>query len=132
MVVRIWNITDAPGKKAREVRIYNKRIRPGQHLTVPAQFVDAKVRKLEDGGFIAIGQVPPWYDDYKSKRIEADEINARVKALADYKAARAPKPTPDPVPQAAPEVLVMEEAVEPADEMKAESQEGRPKRKKRR
>lgn len=146
MVVRIWNITDAPGQRAREVRIYNKRIRPGHWLDVPAQYVDIKVRKLEEEGWISIGQVPAWYNDYKSKRLAAEDINARVKALADYKKAREPKPkveakapkaepkpTPAPAPKPAVEKLEVKDSVEePAEEVKTESQEGRKKRKSRR
>lgn len=83
MQVRITNVTDGPGKKPVEVRVYNKRLRPGAFMDVPIQFVDDKVRRLEQTGFIVIGKLPPWYSNFEAKRkvrnLTADEITENVK-----------------------------------------------------
>lgn len=82
MQVRITNVTDGPGKKPVEVRIYNKRLRPGARMDVPVQFVDDKTRKLEEAGFIIIGKLPPWYADYEARRkvrnLTVDEVTENV------------------------------------------------------
>lgn len=83
MQVRITNVTDGPGKKPVEVRVYNKRLRPGAFMDVPVQFIDDKVRRLEQTGTIIIGKLPPWYSDFEAKRkvrnLTADEITENVK-----------------------------------------------------
>lgn len=105
MQVRITNVTDGPGKKPAEVRVYNKRLRPGSWMDVPVQFVDEKVRKLETAGVIVIGKLPPWYSDYESRRkvrnLTADEVTANVelktnhqKMVAAREAAKAAPPLP--------------------------------------
>lgn len=97
MQVRITNVTDGPGKKPVEARIYKKRLRPGAWMDVPVQFVDEKVRKLEQAGVIVIGKLPPWYSDYESRRkvrnLTPDEVAENVelktkhqKMVADRKA----------------------------------------------
>lgn len=82
MQVRITNITDGVGKRPKEVRIYNKRLRPGAWMDVPIQFVDDKVRRVEQSGDIIIGKLPPWYADFESKRkvrnLTTDEITKNV------------------------------------------------------
>lgn len=83
MQVRITNITDGPGQKPVEVRVYNKRLRPGAFMDVPVQFIDDKVRRLEQTRTIIIGKLPPWYSDFEAKRkvrnLTADEITENVK-----------------------------------------------------
>lgn len=92
MVVRITNLTDGPGKRPLEVRVYNKRLRPGSHIDVPAQYIDDKMRRLERAGHISLGQVPPWYADYRAKRkvrnLTAEEIQANIEASKAYKERR--------------------------------------------
>jgi hypothetical protein len=105
MQVRITNVTDGPGKKPAEVRVYNKRLRPGAWMDVPVQFVDEKVRKLETAGVIIIGKLPPWYADYEAKRkvrnLTADEVAANVEAKkAKAKKDAAKNAPPAPVPPA--------------------------------
>ena len=83
MQVRITNVTDGPGQKPVEVRIYNKRLRPGAHMDVPIQFIDDKTRRLEEAGAIIIGKLPPWYADYEAKRkvrnLTPEEVARNVK-----------------------------------------------------
>lgn len=83
MQVRITNVTDGPGQKPVEVRVYNKRLRPGAYMDVPIQFVDDKVRRLEQTGAIVIGKLPAWYSNYEAKRkvrnLTAEEITENVK-----------------------------------------------------
>jgi len=87
MQVRITNVTDGPGQKPMEVRVYNKRLRPGAHMDVPIQFVDDKVRRLEQTGAIVIGKLPPWYSNFEAKRkvrnLTADEVTDNVKMKKD-------------------------------------------------
>lgn len=82
MVVLITNITDGPGKKPVEVRVYNKKLAPGVAMRVDAKFVDEKVRKLEDAGYIALGPVPVWYADYSAKRqvrnLSAEQVRVQL------------------------------------------------------
>lgn len=83
MIVLITNLTDAPKKRAREVRIFNTRILPGKSARIPAQYVDAKMRALESAGHISIGAVPAWYSDHKGRRVlTADEVAASRKHAA--------------------------------------------------
>lgn len=106
MQVRITNVTDGPGKKPAEVRVYNKRLRPGSWMDVPVQFVDEKVRKLEQSGVIVIGKLPPWYSDYESRRkvrnLTADEVTANVELKTNHQkmvaAREAAKAAPPPMP----------------------------------
>ena len=79
MQVRITNVTDGPGQKPVEVRVYNKRLRPGAYMDVPIQFVDDKVRRLEQTGAIVIGKLPPWYSNFEAKR--------KVRGLTDEEVA---------------------------------------------
>jgi hypothetical protein len=92
MVVRITNITDGPRQKPKEFRVYNKKLRPGQFIDIPPQYVDARLRESEKMGYIAIGRVPPWYSDYQAKRkvrnLTRSEIKANVDASKAYKASR--------------------------------------------
>lgn len=87
MQVRITNVTDGPGKKPREVRVYSKRLRPGAYMDVPIQFVDDKVRSLEQTGDIVIGKLPPWYSDYEAKRkvrnLTPEEVTINVQQKKD-------------------------------------------------
>lgn len=93
MVVLITNVTDGPGKKPREVRVYNKRLRPGQQLRVDAKYVDAKVRKLEDAGYIVLGAIPAWYADYSAKRqtrnLSSEQVLEKLKAQRKREADKA-------------------------------------------
>ncbi len=106
MQVRITNVTDGPGKKPVEVRVYTKRLRPGAFMDVPVQFVDDKVRKLEQAGVIVIGQLPPWYADYSARRkvrnLTHDEVVANVQAKKEHasrkKAAEAEVPAEETLP----------------------------------
>lgn len=67
MVVLITNVTDAPGKNPTQVDIYNKTLSPGSQIRIPANLVTKQIRQLEDSGFIAIGNLPPWYLTAKRK-----------------------------------------------------------------
>jgi len=97
MVVLITNITDVPGParnvRPTGVRVYNKRLRPGDSIRIDAKYVDDKMRKLEGSGFISIGKVPPWYEDYKERRREkgltAEEAQSRITAAKDLLAKKA-------------------------------------------
>ncbi len=88
MQVRITNVTDGPGKKPKEVRVHTNRLRPGQFMDVPVQFVDDKVRKLEQSGAIVIGKLPPWYSDTESRRkvrnLTLEEVTANVEVKKDH------------------------------------------------
>lgn len=113
MVVLITNLTDGPDKRPREVRIFNTRLLPGNSMRIQAQYVDSKMRALEEAGHISIGAVPAWYADHKSRRtLSADEVVAsrqrakkHAKAKADAKkkflskkpSSTAPAPAPAPV-----------------------------------
>jgi len=97
MVVLITNITDVPGParnvRPTGVRVYNKRLRPGDSIRIDAKYVDDKMRKLEGSGFISIGKVPPWYEDYKEKRRQkgftAEEAQSSIAAAKDLRARKA-------------------------------------------
>lgn len=93
MQVRITNVTDGIGKKPVEVRVYSKRLRPGAWMDVPIQFVDEKVRKLEQSGAIVIGKLPPWYSDHEARRkvrnLTADEVTVNVKAKLAFQKKKA-------------------------------------------
>ncbi len=95
MKVRVTNITDGPGKKPREVRVHTKQLSPGSWMDVPIQFVDDKVRKLEASGFIAIGELPPWYSNYEAQRkvhnLTPEEVEANIAARAKFQADKAAK-----------------------------------------
>ena len=97
MVVLITNITNVPGParnvRPTGVRVYNKRLRPGDSIRIDAKYVDDKMRKLEGSGFISIGKVPPWYEDYKEKRRQkgftAEEAQSSIAAAKDLRARKA-------------------------------------------
>lgn len=141
MVVLITNVTDGPGKKPKDVRVYNKKIRPGAELRVNAKYVDDKVRKLEDAGYIVIGPVPSWYADYAAKRqtknLSSEQVRekleaqqARTKAKAAKK--EAPKPAPAPKPTPAPVAVTLSDSVEPPTDEVTTEKKGSKKSKKRR
>lgn len=71
MVVNIVNITDAPESKKSPTRlaIYTTHLDPGDELKLPASMVDARLRKLETDGYIAIGQLPSWYAASKARKV---------------------------------------------------------------
>ena len=141
MVVLITNITDVPGPGTRirptGVRVFNKRLRPGDAIRIDAKFVDEKMRKLESAGFISIGKVPPWYEDYKEKRrqkVTAKQAQASIGAakqmLARKAAAKLPKGS---APKAKQPVAVkkveLKDSVAPSDDVTTkESSKGRKKR----
>lgn len=107
MVVLITNITDVPrpdGKKQkpRPVRIFNTEISPGSSLRIDAKFVDRKMRKLEEAGWVSIGKVPPWYEDYKTKRRKVAKPEAATSLATPKSPAVEKKPEPKPAPKAAP------------------------------
>lgn len=89
MVVLITNVTDAPGKNPTHVDIYNKTLSPGGQIKIPADLVTKKLRALEERGFIAIGNLPPWYVTAKrrSKPLSEEERQRRLVT-----------PPPDPIP----------------------------------
>lgn len=119
MVVVVTNITDEPRQSGRRepvgVDVYNKTLAPGATMNLPAELVDKKVRKLEEQGLIAIGQVPPWYERAKIKGapriLSQEEIQNRI-----LKKSTPPVLTPA---KALPLMLV-EEAVPVSDELKIE------------
>lgn len=87
MVVTIINITDAPESKKPPTRlaIYTTHLDPGDELKLPASMVDARLRKLESDGYIAIGQLPSWYAASKARKngrrpLTAKELEERVLA----------------------------------------------------
>jgi len=97
MIVLITNITDVPKDEEKfrpsGVRIFNKELRPGLSLRVDARYVDAKMRKLEEAGYISIGKVPTWYQDYKERRrgrvtLSAEDIQANLKTARAKTAAK--------------------------------------------
>lgn len=71
MVVSIVNITDAPESKKTPTRlaIYTAHLDPGEELKLPAAMVDARIKKLEEQGYIVIGQLPSWYEASKAKKL---------------------------------------------------------------
>lgn len=79
MVVLITNVTDGPGKNPIQIDIYNKTLSPGTSIKIPADLVNEKIRSLEKRGFIAIGNLPPWYltAKHKGKPLSEEERNAR-------------------------------------------------------
>lgn len=76
MVITITNITDAPESKQpmTQVAIYTTYLDPGDELKLPATMVDARLRKLETDGYIAINQVPPWYTVSKAKKLGREKL----------------------------------------------------------
>ena len=134
MVVQITNLTDAPGKRPREVRIFNTRLLPGKSMRIQAQFVDSKMRAIEEAGHISIGAVPTWYSDHKAKRVlTPTEVVASRKRAADHAKAKADakkkflggskKPVPEPAP--APAKVELTDTVESSDEVKTEQKSGK-------
>ena len=82
MVVEVTNVTDGPGRTPTQVDIYNKTLDPGATIKLPAELVDAKVRKLEERGLICIGRVPPWYASAKTRRgrrLSTEEMQTRIR-----------------------------------------------------
>lgn len=107
MIVQVTNITDGPGKSPAQVDIYNKTLDPGVTLRLPAELINEKVRKLEEAGLIAIGQLPSWYTAAKSRKgrsLTAEEMQKRINKQA---------PIPQPVLEPAPELVSYEELPEP-------------------
>lgn len=89
MVVLITNLTDAANKTPRQVSIYTTLLAPGQAMKLAAQFVDDKLRALERAGFIAIGPVPPWYEEHKRRReLSAGDASATVAVAQRHAAAK--------------------------------------------
>lgn len=145
MVVEITNLTDAPGLRSREVRIFNTRLLPGKSMRIQAQFVDSKMRAIEEAGHISIGAVPTWYSDHKTKKVlTADEVVAsrkravsHAKAKADAnekflskgskpeKAAPAPEPSPPPTEEKEAKKVELSDAVDITDETKTEQKSGK-------
>lgn len=128
MVVLITNLTDGPKQTPSEVRLYNQILAPGADMRVDARYIDEKVRKLQDGGFISIGKVPPWYADYTAKRkkrnLSAAEVTASIQAKKDYDDTRAAriaavaKEAKDKLsPQMAPSALNIADRVSTTDEV---------------
>ena len=70
MLVQIWNITDAPDSKVArtQVSVYTANLNPGDTIRLPAHMVDERLRKLEEAGYLAIGQLPPWYAASKKRQ----------------------------------------------------------------
>lgn len=135
MVVLITNVTDGPGKKPKDVRVYNKRLRPGAKLRVDAKYVDEKVRKLEDAGYIAIGAVPAWYADYAAKRqtknLSSEQVREKLEAQQARAKAKKEAPKPAPAPQPSPAAVTLSDSVgSPTDEVTTEKK-GSKKNKKR-
>jgi len=141
MVVLITNVTDGPERKPKEVRVYNKRLRPGASIRVDAKYVDATVRKLEDAGYIVIGPVPAWYANYAAKRqtknlsseqvrekLEAQQARAKKKAAP---AAKAPAPVAPPAPDPTPAPVELSDSVEtPTDKVTHEKKRSKKNRNK--
>lgn len=133
MIVEITNLTDAPGQRALEVRIFNTRLLPGKSARIPAQYVDSKMRALEEAGHIAIGAVPTWYRDHKSRRVlTADEVVASRKKAVEVSAAKAAaktkfldKKSPAPPPAPTQQLVVTEEAPAPTDSTEADTRPGK-------
>ena len=71
MVVSITNITDASDSKKSPTRlaIYTTHLDPGEELKLPAAMVDARIKKLEEQGYIIIGQLPSWYEASKARKL---------------------------------------------------------------
>ena len=93
LLVEVTNITDAPGKQARQVDLYKKTLSPGDSVKVPAELITPQVRSLEKEGLIHIGQVPSWYTAYKmkhGKQLTPEQVKQRlVKAKPVAKSAPA-------------------------------------------
>jgi len=115
MAVIITNVTDAPESKKTPVRlaVYTAHLDPGESLKLPATHVDARLRTLEKQGYIAIGQLPSWYDASKAKKLGRHTFTAvqlkekfskkkPAKKKGDKKAAPAPAPVKTPVKVPAP------------------------------
>lgn len=115
MVVLITNLTDAPGKKATQVDIYNKTLDPGGNIKLPASLVNEKIRALEIGGLIAIGSLPPWYVAAKTRkgRPLTDEERAKMQVTppASLKSVRDEKIKGKPI--------LMATLDEPQDQLKS-------------
>lgn len=140
MVVLITNITDVPGPGTRTrpsgVRVFNKRLRPGDAIRIDAKYVDEKMRKLESAGFISIGKVPPWYEDYKEKRrqkVTAEQAQASIgaakKMLARKAYSKLPKGSaPKAKEPAAVKKVELKDSVTPSDDVTTKESKGRKKR----
>lgn len=77
MAVVITNITDAAEKVLpQRIAIYTAHLDPGESLKLPATHVDARLRKLETQGVIAIGQLPSWYAASKAKKVGNHTLTA--------------------------------------------------------
>lgn len=107
MVVTITNITDAPESKQpmTQVAIYTTHLDPGEELKLPATMVDARLRKLEADGYIAINQVPPWYAASKAKRLGRQKLTHEEleKRLVKAKPSEEPKIEEGPKDESKPE-----------------------------
>jgi hypothetical protein len=108
MVVNIINITDAPESKKTPTRlaIYTTHLDPGEELKLPAAMVDARIKKLAEQGYIAIGQLPSWYAASKARKLGQGRrlTQAELEERLVTKVAETPAPEPEkmdaPTPKA--------------------------------
>lgn len=119
MVVSITNITDAPESKKTPTRlaIYTTHLDPGETLTLPASMVDTRLRKLETDKFIAIGQLPSWYEASKARKLgrrnlTPKELEKRLVKPKAEKVEEAPKKRT---------TIKLEELSAPKDEKKTDT-----------
>lgn len=134
MVVVITNLTDGPGKRPIEVKLFSKRLLPGKSMRIPAQYVDTKMRALEEAGFISIGALPTWYAEHKAKPVlNAAGVAAARKRASDVaqakaagnKAAADRKKGVSAAPAAPAKAVALVDKVETQDETKAETKSGK-------
>lgn len=102
MVVSIVNITDAPESKKTPTRlaIYTTHLDPGEELKLPASMVDVRIRSLEDQGYIAIGQVPSWYEASKAKKLGRRRLSQKELETRLTKKSESPAPEETKFPDA--------------------------------
>jgi hypothetical protein len=125
MFVEIVNLTDGPGRKPTQVDIYNRVLRPGDSIKIPAELIDRRLRALADAGHISIGPVPSWYAAakvHKSRVLSPDEVRRRISPVKQEKTPEKEEATPlrksPPKKEAAPLELV--DSVTTEDRVKLE------------
>lgn len=63
--VTITNITDHPDSQSLLIDIYNGVLLPGESASIKAEQMNDKIQGLAEAGYIAIGDLPSYYIEWK-------------------------------------------------------------------
>jgi hypothetical protein len=63
--INVTNLTDYPDKETMILDIYNGSLAPGETAGIAFDLIDEKMLELFKHGFIAIGELPVYYRQWK-------------------------------------------------------------------